>query len=729
MGKILLSLITFLAAFLLFQIELVIAKIFLPNYGGGYLVWGACVVFFQAVLLLGYWFVHQCMNAIGVGRYRLIHVALLAFPLLFFPGRNLDVVFANSSLPLVVDVFLRLALSIGPVFFVLSTMSITTQIWLANSKLPARSNPYALYAVSNLGSFAALFSYPFFVELFLDIPQQLVIWRGLYFVLIVLNILAFLRIPVDPVVQAQKISTPIMRSVWLRWFLPGAGGSMIFLSVSNLITYELPPVPLFWIFPLSIYLVSFVLNFKKNPWCPAWIHRKIVPLMGLAIVSYFFIQKFFLPALFDFFILLGLLFVLCMFCQHELVRSKPSDEGRLTAFYFFISLGSFLGGIAATWVAPLISSSMVEYIWSLIVIALMISHEPSKPRLTAYTVRLLVYLNIFLTVWAAYFIEYNFFGIVLLFAVVWNVFIDLDKARHAVILSLVILLAGVSSQESLWDSKATNQVWAHRNYYGIYQAIDRIGIRWLYHGNTLHGAQSLNPADRLKPLSYYGPRSAVWEILRSQEFHFSNVALIGLGTGTLALYLDKSQSVDIFELDPDVYQIAMEKFTFLKDCPAPQRLFFGDARTSLAQVQDRVYDLYVIDAFGGDAIPIHLLTKNVFQEYRKHLSPHGMIMIHVSNRYIKLAPVLAKVTQSVGAKLCYKHSKGEGDLYIGSDWMIITWDGELFQTILAKYKWEEVDPLRYKGMRVWTDGYSSILPVVRLDYLLNTVKNFRPFRW
>lgn len=728
MGKMLLGLITFLAAFLLFQIELIIAKVFLPNYGGSYIVWGACIVFFQAILLLGYWFAHQCIELVGVQRYRVIHLALLAGVLIFFPGKELDVVFANSSLPLVVDVFLRLTLNIGPVFFVLSTMSITTQMWLANSKLPARLNPYALYAVSNVGSFVALLSYPFVVELFLDIPQQLMIWRGLYFILIILNVLAFMQVPMDAEVRTQKASAPIERSVWLRWLLLGAGGSMIFLSVNSLITYELPPVPLFWIFPLGIYLLSFVLNFKKDPWCPEWIYKKITPLIGFAVVYYFLVQKLFFPALFDFFVFLGLLFVLCMYCQHELICSKPSDERKLSAFYLFISLGSFLGGVAVTWIAPLTSLSMVEYIWSLIVIALLIQQNSSQLRITPYFVRIIIYFNVFLIVWAAYFVKYNFFGIVLLMLVVWKIFTELSKARYVVFLCLIVLMTVMLPNEYLWDVKATKQNWKHRNYYGICQTVDQNNIRWLYHGNTLHGAQSLSSAERSKPLSYYGPHSGAWEIMRSSDFHFSKVGLIGLGTGTMTSFLNKDQTVDIFELDPDIYKIAMEKFTFLKDCAASQRLFFGDARISLTQIHDRVYDLLIIDAFGGDAIPVHLLTKNVFEEYRKHLSPHGMIMIHVSNRYVKLVPVLAKIAPSVGADFCYRASKG-GGLYTGSEWMIITWDHELYRMIKEKYRWEGVSLSHYQRLRLWTDGYSSVLPVVRLEYLLNAVKNFQPFRW
>ncbi len=733
MGNVLLSLITFLAAFLLFQIELIIAKIFLPNYGGSYLVWGACLVFFQAILLLGYWFAHAMTTRLGIEKYRLIHLGLLAATLLFFPGKNLQIIFGQTSLPLVADIFLRLALNIGLVFFVLSTMSLVTQVWLSGSKLPARFNPYFLYAVSNLGSFAALLTYPFVFELLLDVHQQLLIWRIGYFVLIGLNVLAFFQVPLD--LQSLKVKEggladpTLTRRTRLRWLLLGAGASMMFMSVSNLITYELPPVPLFWIFPLSIYLLSFVLNFKKDPWCPHWVANRIQVIIGLSALYYFFIQKLLLPTLLEFSILLGLLFLLCMYCQRELVRSKPLREEDLTGFYFIISLGSFLGGMFTTWVVPLVSSSMVEYMWSLIVISLTVRHDPAKPLLSPYTIRLVIYLNIFLTLWAGYFIHYNFLGVALLFVTVSYLFKELAGSRHGVTLVLLILLAGVASHEAMWDKKVTQQTWKLRNYYGLHSVVDSDNTRWLYHGSTLHGAQSLSPQDALTPLTYYGPKAAVSQIMRSDFLHFTNVAFIGLGTGTATVYLKESQRLDIYELDPDIYKIAIEKFSFLPRCLAPWRIFLGDARLSMDKVHDRVYDLILIDAFGGDAIPVHLLTKEVMGQYRSRLAPDGIILIHISNRYVKLGPVLGRVARDMGAKLCRTFSKGQG-LYTSSEWMILTWDEKVFSKILSSYNnWQEVSSEEYRNIRAWTDQYSSIIPVIRIEFLLDALKNFKPFYW
>lgn len=727
MGNILLGLITFLAAFLLFQVELIIAKVFLPAYGGSYLVWGACIVFFQAVLLLGYWFAHHFISRLGWARYRFLHLTLLPAALLFFPGRELNMVFAPSSLPLVLDVFLRLVLTIGPVFFVLSTMSIATQMWLSRSRLSGRLNPYALYAVSNFGSFAALLSYPFWIELYLALPQQIAIWRGLYLLLLLMNLAAFFFISIEKDEAQREDVSPAEGKVVGRWILLGAGASMMFLSVNNLMTYELPPVPLFWIFPLSIYLLSFVLNFKKNPWCPRWIKTQIASIIGFSALFYLLVQKYNLPPLVEFAVFLGILFCVCMFCQDALIQSKPQQQ-RLTSFYFYISLGSFIGGIVTTWIIPLISVSMVEYLCALFVVAISFLGKESLPAFSARALRVIIYLSLLYYLWSAFFVHYNIFAILVLLVLNWEAYQYLGRFRYGVVVSLLVLLVTLPAQEKMWDRRATDNTWKIRNYYGIHEIVDSSQVRWLYHGRTLHGGQMLSPLHLFEPITYYGPHSGAWDVINKAGFHFQDVALIGLGTGTATSYFKKGQSMDIFELDPDVYKIAMDKFFFLKYSQSSRRVFIGDARISLKAVNDRKYDLILIDAFGGDAIPVHLLTTDVFKEYRSHMNDQGLILIHVSNRYVDLIPVLARVAEAVGAQISFKLAFGFGPYHTGSYWMVITWDDDVSKKISSVEGWEMIRPQKYPG-RPWTDGYSSVLPVIKLDYLWASFKNFKFFSW
>ncbi|MFI5205785.1 MAG: hypothetical protein ACHQVK_02500, partial [Candidatus Paceibacterales bacterium] len=371
----LLSVVTFLSAFLMFQIELIIAKLFLPNYGGSYLVWGACIVFFQAVLLAGYVFAHAFLQRFGTSLYLKIHLCLLFIPFLFFPLRDFHLSFARAPLPLVFDIFWRLMATIGPVFFILSTMSLVTQSWLSSSHLKERHNPYGLYAVSNSGSFAALLTYPFVFEQYLTNTEQLQIWRVLYLILVFGNCLAWAMIKTERRRTAEGgISAigPVSRRQLLRWLVLGAAGVAMFLSVTNIITYEVAPVPLLWVIPLGIYLMAFILNFKKNPWCPSWIVRYIGPMIGIQAMMYFLSLKLFLPALLVIPLLCVFLFFTCMYTQNQLILSKPLTSGRMTLFYVMISLGGFLGGILTSWVIPLISDSLVEYLMGLLLVSIMI---------------------------------------------------------------------------------------------------------------------------------------------------------------------------------------------------------------------------------------------------------------------------------------------------------------------------------------------------------------------
>ena len=292
----LLQLITFLAAFLLFQIELIVAKLILPHYGGSYLVWGACVVFFQAFLVLGYWYSHVVGKKISIAYVTRYHLILLLIPLLSFPGRPLVIEPTQPSWPLAMGVFWELFRTIGLVFFVLSTISIITQNWLAASQLPQRFNPYSLYAYSNFGSLAALLSYPFLFEYFFNLDVQLKFWRWGYFLLIAIYAVAC------GVIQGQrqdKVTADKRRAIpgvdILRWLLLGAAGVMLFLAVTNMITLEIAPIPLFWVITLSIYLVTFILNFKEKSWCPAWISKKVHLLLGLSVLLFFFFLSTYTP--------------------------------------------------------------------------------------------------------------------------------------------------------------------------------------------------------------------------------------------------------------------------------------------------------------------------------------------------------------------------------------------------------------------------------------------------
>ncbi len=726
---IVLSLITFLSAFLLFQIELIIAKLFLPNYGGSYLVWGACVVFFQAVLLLGYLFAHTVIKRQGFDRYLPVHLALMLMPFLFFPGRPIMLSGAGHSLPLVMDVFLRLLLTIGPVFFVLSTVSLVTQTWLSNAVMRRQHSPYALYAVSNLGSFAALLSYPFIVELYFTNTQQLNMWRLLYVVLTALTLLAWRMIkrqqPVVENAQAKPLAA-LDRAQVLRWLLLSAAGVVLFLSVTNIITYEVAPVPLLWILPLAIYLLAFVFNFKKNPWCPRWISRHSSVLIGLNLGLFLTVWHNVFPTIIMIVLLSFLLFCLCMYAQHQLINTKPVDDRQLTLFYVMISLGGFLGGVLTSWIIPVVSNTLVEFLVGLLLLA--ITLDVRQQKLPKWKIILALGLMVGVCIfWPHVYKAYSLIGILILFVAVSFAFTYLGRAKIVLIGFLGLLIISVPWLEENW--RGIHSLVKKRNYYGIYEIHDTsAGIRILVHGTTLHGLEFTDERRRYIPLGYYSPLSPIGSLLIKNIFEAKRIGVVGLGSGTLALYAKPSCPIDFYELDPDVYRFANEYFWYINSAPGPLNFIIGDARVSLDKNAGAIYDVLVVDAFGGDAIPTHLVNRDMVLKYKDHLSPRGALMFHITNRYLDLAPVLTRIASSVGAHIAFKDVP-DGGPNMRSFWCVLTWDDERFLTLITKEGWQLPDADQDKSVGVWSDDYSSILPILKVEDLKASIEHFNPFKW
>jgi len=667
LGFILLAGITFLSAFLLFQIELIVAKLFLPIYGGSYLVWGACVVFFQGILLLGYVFAHKLIVRNTITAYLKIHLGLLLLSFFFFPGRMIHISHEALNLPLVIDIFFRLLISIGPVFFVLSTMSLVTQSWLSFSTLKQKQNPYALYAVSNLGSFVGLLTYPFVFELFLTNTQQLNLWRVCYVALVLLNILAYRWIPVNLDLVSDEHSTDNPRQSFremIRWFCLSAASVILFLSVTNIMTYEISPVPLLWIIPLSIYLFSFVLNFKNKPFSPAWVHRFIFLIIGFAIVYYFFSKMLTVPALFSTIVFNILLFVLCMYAQGELIRSKPPSRN-LTAFYVMISFGGFLGGILTSWVIPVVSTTLIEFLVGLLLLAFASRHK----GLIAITI----------------------------LSIIFSPTLETFIRNH-------------------------DSVFKKRNYYGIYDVFNKRGVRVMLHGTILHGMEFIEPKRHWVPLGYYSPTAALGDIFGKDIFNVHRIAGIGLGAGTVAMYSKGDCPIDFYELDPDVVSLAKNQFWYLSSAPGEVNILLGDARISIEKQKDVFYDIILVDAFGGDSIPTHLVNNDVVRLYKKHLNQGGAILFHIPNRYFDLKPILANIAYDLGAWAAFKSSVDDG-VSMRTVWGIITWDQQEYLKLITQQNWEVIDVYGFHSIRSWSDDYSTILPIINWSQIRNSFRS------
>ncbi|OPY93125.1 MAG: hypothetical protein A4E73_00433 [Syntrophaceae bacterium PtaU1.Bin231] len=733
---------SFLAAFLLFQIELVIAKIFLPRFGGSYLVWGSCIVFFQFALLLGYLYTHVAVRKFGMYRYRYLHLIFILLPLLFFPGRALPEIAAHPGLPLVVDIFMQLAFTIGTAFFVLSTISIVTQTWLAHSDLPESRNPFTLYAVSNAGSFLGLLSYPFFFETYFDLDVQVAIWRILYALFILTYIVSLRAVSYsDRTIPAgAAFGKSFFGGVFrlsgegagrkLSWFLLSAAGCILFLAVTNVMTYEIAPCPLLWVVPLCIYLVSFTLTFRDRPLYPQWITDKFHLVMGFSVLIYFFTQGRILPVTVELIAFSVALFALCMFCQHEIYESRPLEKGDLTGFYLIVATGGFAGSMLVTWIVPRLFTSTVEFLLGLFLVALALGLKQGRERIGFYNWRLIAYCAVLIVAWPFRFKVYNVVGVAVALLAFAFIFRDLFKNRTALGVCLLVVFAMAPFVDDMWRTDG-HTVRSYRNYYGIYNVSISGNRLQLTNGNTLHGLQYItdDPVKRAEPLAYYHRGTPVGRVLESGFFKTGRIGVVGLGVGTLSAYGRKGEAIDFFELDPDV-PVFVSAFDYLKRSDAKLTFYFDDARLALKKTPPAYYDILVIDAFSGDSVPVHLLTTEAIREYKVHVKDGGLILFHISNRYIDLAPVLFSNARAVKALAVSASNTVQGSALLASDWMALTWDRGSRDTLVSRLQWKDkgADP-DMKLPRPWTDKYSNIPSVAKPRVLVNSIRDFQPFSW
>jgi len=737
-----LDLLCFISAFLLFQIELIIAKLFLPKFGGSYLVWGACMVFFQFALLLGYLYSHLVITIFGMYRYRYLHIILILLPFFFFPGRPLPEIAAHTGFPLVIDIFIQLSITIGMAFFALSTISIVAQSWLAHSDLPEKRNPFVLYAVSNVGSFMGLISYPFFFESYFDLDTQVTIWRLLYFLFLLIYFVSLWTIDYsDRNIPSTKSFDKLIFTrrhkltdeaviQKLYWFLLSAAGCVLFLSVTNVITYEIAPCPLLWIIPLCIYILSFVLIFRDDPLYPKWITDKFPLVMGFSVLIFFFAQGRILPISPQIITFLLSLFAFCLFCQYELYESRPKEKKDLTVFYLIVSLGGFSGSLFVTWVAPGVFTSPLEFLIGLFLVCLALSLKQERARLNFLSLRVIAYAVIFLISWPLVFKQYNVAGVALILFSFGYIFRQLNKRPAMLALLLMIVLLLAPFVDDYW-SKDGKTIRSYRNYYGIYKITVSQGVLKLMNGTTMHGVQYITKdrVARLEPLSYYHRGTPVGKLLIGNHLATQRIGIVGLGVGTLSAYGNTGEEMDFFELDPDL-AVFVNIFDYLKNSLAKVNYYYDDARLAINKTPLGHYDMLIVDAFSGDSIPVHLLTTDAIQQYRVHLKDKGLILFHISNRYLDLAPVMFKNAEAVGAFALIDLNEAQSSVHLASCWMAFTWDRKIKETLVSKLEWKE-----YSGdsktlvSRPWTDKYSNVISILNLTSFLDSIRYFMPFSW
>jgi predicted O-methyltransferase YrrM len=646
----------FLSALLLFLVQPMFTKMVLPRLGGAPAVWSVAMVFFQAALLAGYAYAHLLVRRLPLWLGALVHLGILALAALTLPIGIAQGFGAPPTTGIALWLMALFAASIGLPFAVLSASAPLMQGWFAASGHPQAGNPYVLYAASNLGSFAALVAYPIVIEPILTLKQQAQVWSVGFAVLALLIAAASLLAAHRPsIAAADTDAAPTSVHDRLAWLALAAIPSGLVIAVTSYITTDVAAAPFLWVVPLALYLATFVAVFRERPWLSQATVARLVPILvaPLSIGLLGGDRLFWLAMII---VNLAAFVLLALLCHGELYRRRPAPA-RLTEFYLWVSLGGVLGGIFAALIAPHVFNRIYEYpillLAALLVLRGMFAGGPRRllreagPVLAIAVLAVAVKLALGIHLPAAAELPFQV-ALVALAAVML-----LQRQRPARFFALAALAFVVTG---LWQP-GFDRLETRRSFFGVHQVSTTADgcYRLLYHGTTLHGAERIRAAGDAappEPLTYYyfgGPISEGIAAVRGARGSLRNVAVVGLGAGSLACHRHADERWTFFEIDPDVAQIARDPrhFSFIGACAPDLAVVLGDARLTLAASQER-YDLIVLDAFSSDAIPVHLLTREAVAGYLDRLAPNGALILHISNRHMELGRVVAAVAAAEG---------------------------------------------------------------------------------
>lgn len=665
----------FSSAFLLFLVQPLIAKQILPWFGGSAAVWSICMVFFQVVLLAGYAYSDWVTRHLRVRAQAALHVALLLASLAFLPivtSARWKPTGAEDPTLWILGLLLG---TIGLPYFLLSTTGPLVQSWVART--PWGAQVYRYFSLSNLASLLSLLSYPVLIEPRSSLLQQAHGWSWGYgaFVALCSGTTLYVAhrwadVPLPQVAGSAPVAAPEKpprAADYLLWLALPALGSWLLLAVTNHITQNVAAVPFLWVLPLSLYLLTFVLCFESDRWYRRGVFLPLTAAMLL--LCAFGLQdnigadvKTALP------IYAVGLFALCMFLHGEMARLRPGPR-YLTRFYLMLSLGGALGGVMVGLVAPHVLPAYYELGIGLVLTAL----------LAAAVLRNRGWLLV-------------------------------GSMAVAGCCAWFLLL-------QVRDDTAGVRV-MQRNFYGTLVTVDRPGdvpadgVRQMYHGSVKHGEQFLAPARRSEPTSYYGRTSGVGRAISSAPAGPRRIGLIGLGAGTLAGYGRAGDVYRVYEINPQVFELADSEFSFLRDSPARIERVLGDARLALEREPAQGFDVLAVDAFSGDSVPIHLITAEAMEVYLRHLRPGGIVAFHVTNRFLALAPVVAKIAEARGLHAVLVHDDTAETAWLrDTDWVLVAREAETLAREPVGAAASAIAPVA--GIRPWTDDFNNLLSVLK----------------
>jgi SAM-dependent methyltransferase len=663
----------FLSSFLLFLVQPLIARLILPWFGGTAAVWTTCMLFFQTLLLAGYAYAHGTNAKLSPRGQAILHTALLAAALLTLPIAPSESWKPAGTEEPISTILLVLGATVGLPYLLLASTSPLLQAWFARAKPGA--DPYRLFAVSNLASLLALVGYPLVVEPLFGNRDQVVWWSILFAVFALLCAglsWSILGSAEKGRVEEAGHAAPPRRGDTLLWLALSATGSVLLLAVTNHVTQNVASIPLLWLAPLTLYLLTFIVAFEGRGLYRVEYFWAAV-LVWLAGMAWMLVDSRFQ---FDLWMQAGIflsgLFVGCLFCHGELYRARPAAR-HLTAFYLTVSAGGALGGLLVAVVAPLVFNAYYELGASLVALAALAAVR---------------------------------------FAAVNRV------ARWS---SIAMLLAVAACAAYDASSFLKGVILSERSFYGVIRVKEygapggEFHLRRLVHGVIMHGEQYMNGDRRRQATTYYMPSSGIGLAVAAAEARGPvKVGVIGLGTGTLAAYGRKGDEYRFYEINAQVVAVAREKFSYLSDSEARVEVVLGDARLNLEREPAQGFDILAVDAFSSDSIPVHLITREALGVFLRHMKPGGVIAFHVSNRFLDLPPVVGRLAKEHGLRAVHVADEGaEGDDdHTKTDWVLLARDPAVLDAKPIKDA-EPQAPEERANWRTWTDDYSNLVQILK----------------
>jgi hypothetical protein len=714
----------FTSASLMFVVQPMFGKILLPLLGGSPAVWNTCMVFYQSLLFLGYCYAHVIATRLSSQRQLFVHSALLLLSFLALPLALPEGASPPHDTDPTVWILWTLLLAIGLPFFVVSTTAPLLQKWFAHTGHHTSHDPYYLYAASNAGSLLALLSYPFFIEPLLGVSSQKLLWSGGY-VLLCLAIAAcglmLWRSQSQTATEAavRMNEDPLPPLTKLHWLALAFVPSSLLLGLTNFISTDIASVPLLWIIPLTLYLLSFILVFSAwgasmHPWM-----LKIQPVVLLPFIAFSFINPAAIPYWLDLALHLLSFFLVVMVCHGELALRRPSTQ-HLTTFYLIMSFAGMLGGMFNTFVAPFIFNAVYEYPLMIVAALLLRSGFPrDKQTLLKQAVfpAIVLVLGGLCFIFADALMAYlDSIGVVLILLIGLSYSYRRQAVSLALLVGLVILFTLVLHQ------LMSNTLYQERSFFGVLATRETVieneqgqaeKVHELYHGTTKHGAQRLAEALQTTPLTYYsrpGPMGQLFSAYDGQNEQW-RIGSVGLGAGALACYAKPAQQWTFYEIDPLVVAAASnpDYFTYLSRCAPHAAMQLGDARLSLAKEPDQKFDLLIMDAFSSDAVPTHLLTQEALKLYFAKLKPHGMLAFHITNRHLALKKILSDHAQQLHLVALIQEFTPATPmpLVVATDWVVMAKEVATLKPL--QQNWQQL-PLFF-NLKPWTDDFTNIISI------------------